>query len=121
MELRNPLSKYQLDVLRPFPLVVDFDWSDVAGGDVVVGKLLEGHIVEHAVVRITSPFDGGTQITVGDAVAQGRLQVISDNDPLTAGEYRTSPNYEYLVDTEIKVFFSAGSPTTGAGKVIIYG
>jgi hypothetical protein len=120
MELRNPLSKYQLDVLRPRPLVVDFDWSDVSGGNLLMGICPAGHLIDKTVIDVSVPFDGSLQITVGDSVAQGRLQAASDNVPDEVGRYEARNDYEYALDTEIFLFFPSGIPTIGSGRAIVY-
>jgi hypothetical protein len=71
------------------------------------------------VLEITQAFDGGTAITIGDTVAQGRFQAAADNTPGVAAVYETQPNYAYVVTTEVFVFLT-GTPTVGQGRVIMY-
>ena len=120
MELRNPLTKGRLDALRPRPLVVDFDFNDISSGSLVAGTILAGYIAREVLLEITTPFDGGVQITIGDSVAQARLMAIADNDPTTADGYIVPNHYEYGSDTEVRVYFPGGSPTIGVGRAIIY-
>jgi hypothetical protein len=118
MELRNALTRAQLDVLRPQPLILDFDFSDVPGS-LSLGVVPAGHLVPDCVIEIYTVFDDAVTITVGDIVAQGRFQAVADNKPLYIGVYGTQPHYEYSSDTEVFVFL-VGSPTIGRGRVILY-
>jgi hypothetical protein len=120
MELVNPLTKKRLDALRPRPLVKSFSWSDVAGGNLLLGTCPAGYLVDKTIVHIQTEFDGNVQITVGDMVAQARLQAIADNAPSAAGYYEVNNSYEYVAQTDIYVFFPGGSPTVGQGRVLVY-
>jgi len=102
------------------PLRVDFDHTDVVGGSLSLGTVISGHLVRLTVVEVLSPFDGSTDITVGDNVAQGRFQDERDNNPRKIDVYQAFNHYEYAGDTEIKLFFPAGAPTTGSGRAIVY-
>lgn len=102
------------------PLVVDFAWSDVISGFVPLGFCPAGGIIPEVVMSVSSAFNGGLQITVGDAVAQGRLMVVKDNDPEMVANYKNDVDYEYTAHTELFVFFPSGTPTTGNGRVIVY-
>jgi len=119
MELRNPLTRAQLDRLRPRPLVAEFTHTDFPG-PVLVGVIPATHVVRDTVVEIQSPFDGGVTITVGDAVAQGRLQTVADNRPQRIDYYNVNNVYEYSVDTEVYVYFPSGTPTQGRARVVIF-
>ncbi|UCG53371.1 MAG: hypothetical protein JSW58_07410, partial [Candidatus Latescibacterota bacterium] len=96
------------------PFITDFDWSDVGAGELTMGLAPADTLVQLVLVEILDPFDGGTAITVGDAVAQGRFHAIADNNPEFESIYQSFAHYEYLNDTEIKIFFPAGAPTTGS-------
>ena len=120
MDLVNAITRFQLNALRPRPLVADFDWSDVAGGSVLLGTCPAGHIVDKTIVSIENAFNGGVQITVGDSVAQARLQAIIDNVPYVSSYYEVNNSYEYTATTELKIFFPGGNPTAGSGRVLIY-
>jgi hypothetical protein len=99
-------------------LTVEFTWADVPG-QLLIGKVPAGFFCPSCVVEIIDPFDGGTQITVGDLVAQGRFQGAADNDPETSHLYETEPHFAYPTATNVYVFFS-GSPSVGRGRVILY-
>jgi len=102
------------------PLRVDFDHGDIGGGSLSLGTVISGHIVRLTVVEVLSPFDGSTDITVGDNVAQGRFQAVNDNNPRRVHVYQAFNHYEYGGDTEVKLFFPAGAPTTGSGRATVY-
>jgi len=121
MDLRNAITPRRLATLRPLPLVADFGFADVPSGSVSLGVLPPGHIVRETVVEILDPFNGGTAITVGDAAAQARFQAVSDNSPERANHYNVNNVFEgYATETEIFVYFPAGSPTSGSGKVTVF-
>ncbi len=101
------------------PLRVDFLFSDLPG-PISIGFVKAGHLVDRTIIDIQSPFDGATQITVGDSVAQARLQAVGDNWPGRTNFYEVNNSYEYATMTEVFVFFPAGTPTTGSGRAIIY-
>lgn len=118
MELRNPLSKSQLDRLRPKPLVIEFDFSDVPS-QIFMGKVLKEYLISVCLVDIQQAFDDGVAITVGDLVAQGRFQAATDNDPTHAEQYHREVNFSYALDTDAYVFIS-GFSAVGHGRVILY-
>ena len=96
-----------------------FSFTDVPGS-VVIGTVPAGMVIGETVVKIIEVFNNSTTITVGDALAQGRFQTISDNFPTYVGNYETDPHYRYDVDTQVSIFFPSGTPTQGTGEVIIY-
>lgn len=120
MELANPLTKARADLFYDGKLLVDFDFSDVLGGSVVIGTCIEGRVVSEVALLIEDDFDGGVAITIGDDVAQARFQAVADNNPEKVNTYQASVHHEYTSDTEIKVFFPAGAPTKGSGRAIVY-
>jgi len=120
MGISNPITKFRLDYLRPLPLVVDFEWSDVAGGSVSMGLCRAGHLINKTTVEIIEAFNGGTEITIGDSVAQGRLQAVADNVPEEVSHYEVVNNYGYVSETTIFLFFPNGTPTVGKGRAIVY-
>jgi len=102
------------------PLTVGFSFSDVAGGSLSLGECDAGFTVLKAVVNILTAFNGSTEITVGDAVAQGRLMVVSDINTGKVGMYDVDSHYMYPAKTELFIYFPSGTPTQGTGKVIVY-
>lgn len=119
MDLINTLTKARLDRLRPRPLSVEFTFSDLPG-PISLGTVPATHVINKTIVEVQEAFDGGVQITVGDVVGQARLQTIVDNKPTVVNHYEVNNSYEYDTDTEIFVFFPAGTPTTGRAKIIVY-
>lgn len=119
MELRNALTKARLDILRPIALEVAFAW-DSAPGPVALGVCPAGHLVDRTVVEIEVPFNNGTRLTVGDLVGPARLQVITDNDAREVNRYEVRNDVRYAAETALYLFFAAGSPTVGRGRVLVY-
>jgi hypothetical protein len=117
MELRNALSKAQLDRLRPLPLVVEVDNTTVS--PLLLGVVTAGQVVRECVIEVTSALPPGVAFTVGDTLAQGRFQAASDNIPTEEETYPTWPNYQYSSDTSVYVYIT-GTITTGAARVILY-
>lgn len=100
-------------------LVLDFTFADVPG-PVKIGTVRSGHLVRNTVVRIDTAFDGGLELTIGDMIAQGRLQTISDNQPEFVNHWNVNNVYEYTSTTDVYIFFPNGTPTQGVGRVIVY-
>lgn len=100
-------------------LTVDFSFADIPG-PVKIGTVRAGHIVRNTVVRIDTVFDGGLELTVGDAIAQARLQAVTDNQPEHAQDWNVNNVYEYTTTTEIFVYFPNGTPTQGAGRIMVF-
>jgi hypothetical protein len=98
--------------------VVEFIFSDI-GAPIPLGKMFADYVAHTCIVEIKEAFDGGTTITVGDSVAQGRFHAGSDNHPDHVGEYEHESNFSYGVETETYIFVS-GIPTTGRARVILY-
>ncbi len=119
MQLRNPLTRAALEKLRPLPIVVDFTHTDFPG-PLLIGMVPAGHIVRETVIDVQEEFDGGVTMTVGDMVAQARLQVTSDNRPTAVHHYNVNNVYEYATDTDVYVFFPSGTPTTGSAKITVF-
>jgi hypothetical protein len=102
------------------PLEVDFAFADVAGGSLSLGDCDAGFTVLKAVVNILTAFNNGVTITVGDAVAQGRLMTASDINTAKVGMYDADSHYKYPAKTELFIYFPSGTPNQGSGKVIVY-
>jgi hypothetical protein len=120
MELLNQLTIPRADsryVKRSF--TISFGFGDFAGGSKSIGVVPGNIIISKLVLRVISPFNNGSEITVGDDIAQGRLMVIADNFPDNVGRYSAEPDYLYSSDTEIKMYFPNGTPDQGSGEVIV--
>jgi len=86
---------------------------------VTIGTISSTKKILKVVLSISQAFDADVQFTVGDIVAQGRLMTASENNSMVIANYITQPDYQYSVNTELKLFIS-GVATTGKGEIIIY-
>ena len=104
----------------PTSISKDFYWSDVAGGEVTIGTIADGTIVESAILDILDAFDGGTQIEIGINTAHAEVMLAVENDPSYVASYQTTSNVSYSTGVAVKLFFPAGTPTQGSGKVVVF-
>lgn len=104
---------------NPSYFTVSFDFTNVTG-DILVGKAFAGMVAVSTLIRIITPFDGGTTITVGDVGDTSRLAEAADNFPSVIGDYETRPHHRYTAETEMRVYFPTGAPSVGEGEVTIY-
>jgi hypothetical protein len=102
------------------PLVLEFSFSDILVGSLLIGVVPGEHIARETVVIIEQEFDDGVGLTVGDTVAQARLQAISDNTPQKTNYYGVDNSFQYQTDTNVRVFLATGAPTKGYATVIVY-
>lgn len=98
----------------------DFDGYDVIDGYQLIGEIPLQGMVQSTAIIIDTPFDGYTEICVGDGVVNDRLMAVAQNIPSIANTYMNSSNYEYLTTTDIYIYFPSGTPTVGNGTVIVY-
>ena len=117
MELRNSITKAQLDRLRPLPFIVEVDNTSVS--PVFLGVVTTTQIVRECLIEVISALPAGVTLTVGDDVAQGRFQAASDNIPTEEEMYSTWPNFQYSSDTSVYVYIT-GTITGGSARVILY-
>jgi hypothetical protein len=96
-----------------------FSFSD-APGPVTVGVVPTGSTIEKTVLEVTTPFDTGVQVSVGEATAMARLMAVGDNRLDVAESFRVESGYLCPSDMTVKIFFSGTSPTVGQGRVIVY-
>jgi hypothetical protein len=92
------------------------DVSPIAFVTIPAGKLvLEVHVI------IETPFDAAdAAISVGDAGNPLSLMTPNQNNPREAGSYQTNPLVSYLVDTELRLYFTPGTdPSAGSGRFFI--
>lgn len=104
----------------PYRREVEFDETDFAAGSKTIGVAKSGMRVERVSLIIDEAFDGGAQITIGDVSAQGRFVASLGATASIISTYTTFPDYSYASDTDVKLFFPAGTPTTGHGLAILY-
>jgi hypothetical protein len=103
-----------------------FSWLDVQAAV----KLLIGLIPKDAMVNLISldifdNFDNNLtenfHIKVGDDVTDYRLMNVEQNDPTVDEErYHSFPDYRYLANTNLYLYFSNQLPSTGHGRVVVY-
>lgn len=101
-------------------LFADFDHTAWVVGWVSLGICPGGRCAAICVVEVIDAFDGGAQVTIGDITAHGRLQVAADNDLQEVYRYHSNPDYVYNVDQQLYIYMSAGTPTHGSGRVLVY-
>lgn len=97
-----------------------FYFSDVPLGVIPIATVPQGQIVKEVVIDISEAFDGGVIMTIGDDGSQGILMTASENTLGEIGKQIASPDYQYHADTEVKMFFSAATPTIGTAVAILY-
>jgi len=97
-----------------------FDYSDFIDGYKLIGDINDTAMIQSVSLIIDAPFDGGAAIEVGEAALHNLLMTTADNIPSVANTYRTGCDVEITVATPINIYFPAGTPTTGAGIVIVY-
>ena len=100
-------------------LILDFSFADFPG-PIKIGTVRSGHVVRNTVVRIDTAFDGGSEMTVGDMLAQARLQAVSDNQPEFVNHWNVNNAYEYTTTTDIYLFFPNGTPAQGVGRIYVF-
>lgn len=76
-------------------------------------------VITRCDVQITTPYSGGTTITVGRTGSASLLQVTTDNVATVAGDY-DAPQRTGWGASELAVLVTvAGSPGAGAGRVLV--
>lgn len=88
-------------------------------GPKTLGRIAAGFATHLIVVQVTSPFNGGTQITIGDDIAEGNLVVQTDVYMDQIGTYSIENGYPYVATTDVRIFMS-GTPTTGSANVFVF-
>lgn len=97
-----------------------FDFNDVWIGSKLIGSIDLQGMVQSVSLIIDTPLDGYTDICVGDGVINDRLMTTAQNIPTIADTYINDSDVEYLVTTDVNIYFPAGTPTIGNGTVIVY-
>jgi hypothetical protein len=85
-----------------------------------LGSVKAGMVVPEVSLRIVDAFDGGTTISVGDSAIHARLMLVTDNFASVPSNYESDPNYRYLNDLDLYIYFPSGIPSVGSGEVIVY-
>lgn len=102
-----------------------------------LGKISSGRKITNVTVQVSNSFDGGATISVGDGSVVDRFMSTSENDLSDSSStdgYTTTPSYIFAgtsggrytatsqnttADTEIFVYYTANSATTGRAVVAI--
>jgi hypothetical protein len=75
-------------------------------------------IVLRASLDVTTPYTGGTTITIGHAAATTAYQLAADNDPTTPGLYEVDQDTTVTPATRVLATV-IGGPVAGAAEVIV--
>jgi hypothetical protein len=75
--------------------------------------------VTKARLHIVDPFDVPTTISIGDVGDAARIMGAADNNPLEAGIYEVSADYEYADLTALLLTIDAFGATAGQARVIL--
>jgi hypothetical protein len=91
-------------------------------GPALIGTLDAGRTVEKTTIEVLEDWDNQLQVTVGDAVGEGRLFTVHDSNLTRTGEvFLVESGYRYLISTPLNVYFVGPlPPTRGALRVIVY-
>lgn len=92
-------------------------------GAVTLGDVSAGSKPISVVINVTTPFDGSTEITVGDGNDNDRLMSSSYVDLSEVGTFVTNPSYVYSnsVDAQntLRVYVTAGDSTQGNATILV--
>jgi hypothetical protein len=90
-------------------------------GPALVGTIDAGRTVEKVTVEVLEEWDNQMQLTVGDAIGEGRFITVHDTNLTRKEVYLVESGYRYLVSTPINVYFVGPlPPTSGVVRVIVY-
>jgi hypothetical protein len=72
-------------------------------------------------LKITTPFDNGATITVGDQYDNSRYMTEHENDTSLVGEYQSFPSHIYAQSQkeDVNVYLNANGATQGEARVLI--
>ena len=110
------VTKAQLDSLSSDTLKATVSFNS---GTVTLGTIANGSRPVSIVLTVLDVFDGNTVITVGDNGDNSRLMSSPYMDLTEQTTFVTNPSYVYTADTEIKVYVTAGTSTTGNATVLV--
>ena len=92
-------------------------------GAVTLGDVSAGSKPISVVINVTAPFDGTTEITVGDGDNNSRLMSSAYVDLSETGTFVTNPSYVYSnsVDAQntLRVYVTAGDSTQGNATILV--
>lgn len=95
------------------------DW--VAGFANIETPVPANSTIEEVSLVVVGAFDNAVQARVGDAANNSRLMDEYDSDLAEAGNtYKTTSNYTYVANTQLRVYFVGGPPSAGNAVVYVY-
>lgn len=100
------------------PVILPFNVSSAS--PLKVATLSPGTYVTEVTVAITTPFNSQPSISVGEAGATSRYIASSETSPLSISSSTVVHSTLMSVETDINLYFSKGSATSGAGTVILH-
>lgn len=78
-----------------------------------------GEVVREVRISVETVFDGGMELSVGNAGFSERLMAVAQNDPETIGMYTTSPEYNYTGGGTVNLYLSSSGATQGSGRIVL--
>ena len=94
-----------------------------SSGTVTLGDVSAGSRPLSVMVKVTTPFDGTTSITIGDDNNNSRLMSTAYVDLTEQTIFLTNPSYVYAdsldVNNTLKVYVTAGDSTAGNATVLL--
>jgi len=92
-------------------------------GAVTLGDVSAGSKPISVVINVTAPFDGTTEITVGDGDNNSRLMSSAYVDLSEIGTFVTNPSYVYSnsidANNTLRVYVTAGDSTAGNATILV--
>lgn len=86
-------------------------------GSMDIGSTIKG-LVRRVMVKITTAYSAGTQLTVGTAAVPDELVDANMIDETSVGLYDMNVSINYAVDTQLKVSVTGG-PAAGAAVLVV--
>lgn len=90
---------------------------DVTTSTLNIGAVVKG-LVRRVMVKITTPYSVGAQLTIGHAGAESELVDASMVDESAVGVYEITAGFNYVADTQLVVTVT-GSPVAGAATLVV--
>jgi hypothetical protein len=103
-----------------------FDYNDVIASNIkLIGNIPKDAMVERVSLDIFESFDEegilDFHVSIGDETINDRLMEGIQNDPSVSGYcYQCYPNYHYLDETTLNLYFTNQLTVTGSGRVVVY-
>lgn len=90
---------------------------DVTTSTMNIGAVVKG-MVRRVMVKITTPYSVGAQLTIGHAGAASELVDANMVDETAVGVYEINAGFNYATDTQLVVTVT-GSPAAGAATLVV--